>query len=159
MNRLHGKRTSPFQKAAWDTGSKKWHMCQEHLQTIELSRNEPLQWVSNFKVHQTCTGTEKKFETSNYGPCAGLVRSEVQNFCFFVPAQVWCALKFKTFVFFVPVQVWCALNFKTCAFCPVQVWCTLTLKPGVFLCLWRFGATHLVKHFYLICAFENLRNK
>ena len=46
-------------------------------------------------------------------PCAGLVHSFFfQNFCFFVPVQVWCTLKFKTCVFFVPVQAWCTLKFK-----------------------------------------------
>ena len=38
---------------------------------------------------------------------------EVQNFCFFVPVQVWCTLKFQTLIFFVPVQVLDrALDFK-----------------------------------------------
>ena len=85
-------------------GSKKWHMCQEHLQTIETiysSRNEPLHWVSNFKVHQTWDKKNKSFELQTL-----------------VPVQVWCTRKFKTFVFFVPAQVWCALKFKTFVFFP-----------------------------------------
>ena len=42
-----------------------------------------------------------------FWPCAGLVHFEVQNFCFFLPVQVWWTLKFKTLFFLVPVQVWC----------------------------------------------------
>ena len=48
---------------------------------------------------------------------------EVQNFCFFVPVQVWCTLNLKTCVFFVPVQVLCILQLKpSVCFVPVEVW-------------------------------------
>ena len=51
---------------------------------------------------------------------------EVQDFCFFVPVQVWCTLKFKTWIFFVPVQALDrVLDFK------VHQTCTGTNKAQV----------------------------
>ena len=49
-------------------------------------------------------------------PCAGLVHFEVQNFCFFVPVQVWCTLKFKT-------QCICSFLFWYCFYC-LQIFLT-----------------------------------
>ena len=70
--------------------------------------------VLNFKVHQTCTGTKKtKTSQSTWEGATIPLKFLFFFFCFFVPVQVWCTLKFKTFVFFVPVQVWWTLKSNT----------------------------------------------
>ena len=55
-----------------------------------------------------------------------MVHFEVQNFCFFLPVQVWCRLKFKTCVFL-----------SLCRFCALY-----SLNLLFVFCLWRFGMTH-----------------
>ena len=52
----------------------------------------------NFKktLQFTWEGASIPLKFLFFCPCAGFVHFEVQNFCFFVPVQVCCTLKFKT---------------------------------------------------------------
>ena len=92
---------------------------------------KPAQGQKNNKKTKTLQSTWEgarwgKYPSNVFFPCAGLVHFEVQNFCFFVPVQVCCTLKFKTFVFV-----------SLCRF--GALW---SLNLVFVLCLWRFGVTH-----------------
>ena len=99
------------------------------------------------KAEPTPAGTTQLSQKKQKKDFRGIVapsQVDCEVFVFFVPVQVWCALKFKTCVFFVPVQVWCTLKFKTFDFLSLCRFCTLySLNLLFVLCLWRFGMTHV----------------
>ena len=105
------------------------------INTFQGQRTQAL----NFKVHQTCTVTKKTtvLNLKVHQTFTGKKTNKTKTL-----QSTWEGAS-------IPGK--CLFLFL---FVPVQVWCTLKLKLCVFLCLWRFGAAHLLQHFYLICAFE-----
>ena len=97
------------------------------LQTAQnLHRDQKKTKVLNFKVHQTCTGTRKQKKNKNFRGIVAPSQVDCEVFVFFVPAQVWCTLKFKTLIFLVPVHILDrVLDFK------VHQTCTGTKKTKV----------------------------
>ena len=96
--------------------------------------------VLNFKVHQTCTGTKKTKKTKTF-------------------QSTWEGASIPLKVFFCP----CAglVHFEVqdfCFFCPCAGLVRFEVQNLFFLSLCRFGAAHLLQHFYLIRAFNKQLN-